>query len=56
MYLGAVIIKLGIIKIKFSISLRLIEELDISIKVKELEFLNNKRLWKYYVQLLLLIN
>jgi len=44
LYLGPVIIELGIIKIKFFISLGLIEELDISIKVKELEFLNNKGL------------
>jgi len=47
LYLGLVVVEPGIIiieKIKFSISLRLIKELDISIKVKKLEFLNNKRL------------
>ena len=47
MYLGLVIVKLGIIiieKIKLFISLRLIKELDINIKIKELEFLNNKKL------------
>jgi len=47
LYLGLVIVKLGIIiieKIKLFISLRLIKELDINIKIKELEFLNNKKL------------
>ena len=41
MYLGLVIVELGIIiieEIKLSVSLRLIKELDIGIKVKELEF------------------
>ena len=37
---GIIIIK----KIKLFISLGLIKELDINIKVKELEFLNNKKL------------
>jgi len=47
LYLGLVVVKPGIIIIKeieFSISLGLIKELDINIKVKELEFLNNKKL------------
>ena len=47
MYLRLVIVKLSIIiikKIKLPINLRLIKELDISIKVKELEFSNNKEL------------
>ena len=47
MYLELIVIKSNIIiikKIKFFISLRLIKELDINIKIKELEFLNNKRL------------
>jgi len=41
LYLGLVIVELGIIiieEIKLSVSLRLIKELDIGIKVKELEF------------------
>ena len=52
MYLELVIVEPGIIiikKIKFSISLELIKELDINIEVKELKFLNNKGLWKYYI-------
>jgi len=47
LYLELVIVEPGIIiikKIKFSISLELIKELDIDIEVKGLEFLNNKRL------------
>ena len=47
MYLRLVVVKLDIIiikEIKLSVSLRLIKELDINIKIKELEFLNNKRL------------
>ena len=47
MYLGPVVVKPDIIiieEIKLSISFKLIKELDIDIKVKELEFLNNKRL------------
>jgi len=47
LYLGLVVVKPGIIiieEVKFSISLRSIKELNISIKVKELEFLNNKEL------------
>jgi len=47
LYLRLVIVKLSIIiikKIKLPINLRLIKELDISIKVKELEFSNNKEL------------
>ena len=47
MYLGPIIVKLGIIiikEIKLLISLKSIKELNINIKVKELEFLNNRRL------------
>ena len=47
MYLGPVAVKPGIIiikEVKLLISLELIKELDINIEVKELEFLNNKRL------------
>jgi len=47
LYLGSVVVKPGIIiikKIKLSVSLGLIEELDIGIEVKELKFLNNKKL------------
>ena len=47
MYLGLVVVKLGIViieKIKFLVSFRLIKELDISIEIKELEFLNNEGL------------
>jgi len=47
LYLGPVVVKPDIIiieEIKLSISFKLIKELDIDIKVKELEFLNNKRL------------
>jgi len=42
-----VVVKPGIIiieEIKLSVSLGLIKELNINIKVKELEFSNNKRL------------
>ena len=59
MYLGPVVVELGIViikKIKLFISLGLIKELDIGIEVKELEFSNNEKLWEYYIQLLLLIN
>ena len=52
MYLELVVVELGIVvikEIKLFISLRLIKELNISVKVKELEFLNNKKLWKYYI-------
>jgi len=47
LYLGLVVVKLGIViieKIKFLVSFRLIKELDISIEIKELEFLNNEGL------------
>jgi len=47
LYLGPVVVELGIViieKIKLSISLELIKELDISIEVKELEFSNNRKL------------
>ena len=47
MYLRSIAIKSGIIiikEIKLLISLRLIKELDINIKIKELEFLNNRKL------------
>jgi len=56
--LGLVIVEPGIIieEVKFFVSFGLIEELDISIKVEELEFSNNKELREYYIQLLLLIN